>query len=176
MQNIARTMNILLFVFILSFFFSVSTSYAQEEESAGKEETKNDIGLFLGGTTGLEGGGTNFSIGLDYARRISSDIGLGIWGEAVVKDEMEFTFGLPIYYYIEEWYVRVAPGVELEKEASESSEGSESTDTSVNFLLRLGGGYEIEMSNGFAIVPSVDVDVVRSEVSLVWGAAISKKF
>jgi hypothetical protein len=91
---------------------------AHEEAEAGHHA--NHIALFTGATTENVEGGTSssFSLGLDYERRLSTLIGLGIGGEVVFEgDEREGLLGVLLNFHATRGLILgFGPGVEFAKE------------------------------------------------------------
>ena len=174
-------------VLILVLFFFCSFSVSAQEEDYDIEVThesaeevhshhfhKNHFGVFVGATTELEKDeDTHFTLGVDYSRRVTSDgrFGIGVFGEAIFADDMEWIIGVPLYFYpTNNFWLRAGPGVEFHKEETESG-----NETEAEFLIRTGVGYTLEFKK-FAIAPSISVDFLRNKTALVWGINIVKPF
>jgi len=75
----------------------------------------------------------------------------------------------------------VTPGLEIVDEISEEHEipdtenGETPTETETNFLLRFITRYELELSS-FKIVPTVSLDLVGGDASLVYRISFGKGF
>jgi len=128
------------------------------------EEHKNVVELFLGGTTDEEE--TAFSLGLTYERRIIPSFGVGLLSEWVAGDAREVILGFPLFVHpYRGLRFLVAPGIDFE-----TGEGSH------EFLLRLGGAYEFEITEHWSIVPEVNGDFVDGDKLLVWGVSFGYGF
>ena len=178
---------------VLILFFSLN-AFAQHEETeqAGTHDSvstghdhhfhPNHIAIFTGATTKLEGkNDTDFTLGADYVRRFSKSglLGIGIFGEAIFADHTEWLFGIPLYLYpLHNFWLRAGPAIEIheKKKKSESAmSGKSKTETDVEFVLRTGLGYDIEVG-GFTIAPNLSFDFLRSKTSMVWGLNFGKGF
>lgn len=120
----------------------------------------NMLGIFLGET--FEGREEEFTIGLEYERRISPSFGIGAFAEYVSGDLDFWVYGVPFAYHTGPWKLYVAPGVE------DGEHGSE-------FLVRVGGEYAFEVGE-WEISPQLNLDFVDSEEVWVLGIVIGKGF
>ena len=85
--------------------------------------------------------------------------------------ENEYLFGLPVLYYMSSnWWLRAAPGIEIVTE-----EENENTKSHVEFLSRIGSGYEFHFGQ-FSLTPSVNYDFVRNHDALVFGLNLGLGF
>jgi hypothetical protein len=169
--------------------FALSNSYAQHATSDSLESHhshgdhlsthaahQNHIAVFGGATTQLEKEGTHATVGADYLRILhpSGNWAISIFGEAIFAEHTEWLFGLPVYYRIyKRFFLRTGPGIEIIQE-SEHGHGRESK-SKAEFLFRVGSGVGIP-AGSFLITPTLDLDFVRSNTSLVWGINIGKGF
>lgn len=132
---------------------------AHAEEIQKEDEAPNLIEAFVGITH--DDSNNEFSVGATYERRLSAGFGVGGIGE-YTKDR-EFILAVPFFWHpIESWRFLVAPGTEID-------------DGDHEFLVRLGGSYEIEFS-GWSLSPEVNLDFVDSDVVVVVGASFGWKF
>ncbi len=163
-------------------------THGQEHHSAGHaaEEAfhKNHLSVFTGGTTESSGGETrtSFSLGLDYERRFSQLIGLGLGGELVFGgDEREALVGLLLNLHPAAGLVLAAgPGLEFAKErhgGGEVEAQQEESGTETKAGLRIGVLYEFEVGHRYSIAPSIYTDFIEGkEPTLVWGVAFGVGF
>ena len=146
---------------------------AQETDAESKDI--NAVGFFLGATTKFKSGipdETSFTIAGEYEHRPAKwDHKWGIAGavELIFGHELEGLL-LPLVYYhpAEDWFVRGGIGLEVGRE-------EDATSGSAHLLIRTGVGYSFPVRN-FLLIPIVDFDIVRSDVSLVYGVVIAKDF
>lgn len=179
----------LLFPILIFGMLSGIALFARSEEEHGEAHHfhPNHVALFLGGTTHLEKGtGTYFSLGTDYEYRVSSLVGIGVIGELIFAEETEYLLALPLFLHMTDslWF-RLAPGFEVAHHSENHSEGHgeeahESNDndhagSEVLFFIRMGAGYSFH-AGGFSIAPTIDLDIFRSRIALVWGISIGKGF
>ncbi len=137
---------------------------------------RHHFAVFIGATSQLEGKETHFTLGLDYSIRPFSTMrfGIGVFGEAIMASHTEWLLGFAFYYYLtENIWVRTGPGIEMSN--VESEHGDHETESHKEFLYRIGMGYHFDIA-GFAITPSIDVDIVDGKLFLVFGLSIGKSF
>jgi len=153
--------------------------FAQDEDSHEEgEHERHHIGIFFGATTNLDDEETDFSLGLDYEYRLLPQLGIGLLGEVTFAENEVFIVGVPIFLHPSKGLILgVAPGVEISDEIAETeAEGGEQLlETKTNFLLRFIAAYEMEF-NGLTLAPTVSLDLVDGEESLVYGISLGKGF
>lgn len=150
---------------------------AQEGEEAHEEEHgfDNAFALFVGGSTHLqEHGSTGFTLGVEYARRVSSWLKVGVLWEYIASEhEREYILLVPFFAHVAGGLVFVAgPGLE---QGEHDTEGGATTESEAKFLGRLGAIYEIEV-NHFAIGPQINADVSGGRWTLVYGVTFGIGF
>ena len=163
---------------------SIAQEHHSEGEGAEEEFHKNHLSLFTGGTTESSGGetSTSFSLGLDYERRLSRLVGLGIGGEYVFgADERETLLGLLLNLHAIGGLVLAAgPGLEFAKEGHAEGDveaEQEESGTSTHAGLRVGIVYEFEVGQRYSIAPSIYTDFIDGkEPTFVWGLAFGVGF
>ena len=161
---------------ILLLFLFVNYGFAEGHEKENEHFLMNEISLFIGGTSYIDHQGNYFSPGIDYARRLSEHVLLGVWAEAILAEHTEWTIGIPVYLTYNHFWVRLAPGIELVKEEVESEHSAEpEIESKTEFLIRTGLGYTFHLGN-VLLSPGCDVDFVRSTVALVYGLNIGYGF
>lgn len=158
---------------------SLGQEQHSETESAEEAFHKNHLSLFTGGTTESSDGSasTAFSLGLDYERRVSRLIGLGIGGEFVFGgEEREALVGLLLNLHPAGGLVLAAgPGLEFPKEGH--AEGEDESGTETHAGLRIGVVYEFEVGHRYSIAPSIYTDFIEGkEPTFVWGLAFGVGF
>jgi hypothetical protein len=132
---------------------------APAEELHPESEAPNLVELFVGVTH--DDSDNELSVGATYERRLSAGFGVGGIGEYTA--DREFVLAVPFFWHpVEPWRFLVAPGTEIE-------------DGDHEFLVRLGGSYEIEFSD-WSLSPEVNLDFVDSDVVIVVGASFGWKF
>jgi hypothetical protein len=165
---------------------AVSVAQEHDAEGAAAEEAfhKNHLSLFTGGTTESSDGETStaFSLGLDYERRLSELIGLGLGGELVFGgEEREALAGLLLNLHPAGGLVLAAgPGLEFAKERQdgggvEAQQEEPGTETRAGF--RVGLLYEFEVGHRYSIAPAVYTDLIEGkQPTFVWGLAFGVGF
>lgn len=144
----------ILFVFIPAYCFS------QEEKVFEDPEWKNEISLFLGGTSHSEENA--FTIGLDYQYRISRIVGVGILIDYATGNLQSLLVGPILYLHASNFEFIVAPAIEFE--------GDETV-----YVTRLGVEYGFEFSR-YSISPGVFFDTERNNrPALAYGVSFGFK-
>ena len=175
MKSLLLRLIILLFIAVSGKTFAAENRHEGENEES-EHQLKNEVSLFLGATSFLEHDGDYFSPGIDYARRLSEHLLIGAWVEAVLAEETEWTMGIPLYFTIHHFWVRIGPGIELFSEETENELTHETEqEFKAEFLFRTGVGYTFHISH-FLISPSIDFDYVRSNDALVYGISFGYGF
>ena len=132
----------------------------EESHAASHEYHANTLGLFLGVTQ--EGRAEDFTIGLEYERRLNKSFGIGAVAEYVSGDLDFWVYAVPFAYHTGPWKFYVAPGIE---------DGEEDSD----FLVRVGGEYAFELGK-WEVSPQIDLDFVDNNEVWVLGIVIGRGF
>ena len=152
---------------------SAQTVLAQEGEEAHADghHFDNAFALFLGASTHLRtehGNETGPTIGLEYARRVSGWLKIGLLGEFILNEqERNFILLLPFFAHVTPNLLLVA-GPGLEHVERETEAGGEREDAKADFLGRIGVVYEFAVNN-WAIGPQINADVSGGHWTLVYG-------
>ena len=162
----------------------LAQEHHSEGESAEEAFHKNHLSLFTGGTTESSDGetSTSFSLGLDYERRLSRLVGLGLGGEFVFGgDKRDALLGLLLNLHPAGGLVLAAgPGLEFAKERHAEGEveaQQEESGTETHAGLRIGILYEFEVGHRYSIAPSFYTDFIEGkEPTFVWGLAFGVGF
>ena len=148
----------------ISLFSYLLFTFAIQPVSANEDiDPKNHLSLF-GGITHTDGDNAG-TIGLDYERRVSERVGIGV----VFRDHAAGDIDSTLYaisfigHFWPPWSFVVAPGVE--REDGESSA-----------VVRVGVEYEIEMDEKWSLAPALYFDIGEDETKEVLGAAIGFSF
>ena len=121
----------------------------------------NHIALF-GGVT-VHHGHSYPSLGLDYERYLSKQVGIVALGELINGPELQQVYGLGLGYHpIAPLKIALIPAMEFAHGHSE-------------FLLRLNSEYAFHVGH-WSVSPSVSVDYVAEEFVYVAGVAIGLGF
>jgi len=154
-----------------------SLGMAQESDSEpGERERRNAVELFVGGVTETEESASGFGFGIEYNRRFSRRWSIGV--EAIELSTTDVTRNwlvvFPVYFHVTEGLgVKAGPGIEGSKEESEDGGGTEST---TQFALRLGAGYEFELGERFTLTPEINADLIGGNVTWVYGVSFGLRF
>jgi len=127
-------------------------------------ENRHGIELLLGNTH--DDGEDGFTVGLGYEYRLSQLFGIGGFVEFTGGDLEEWILApaLTLHPY-KGWRFLVAAGVDVSRH-----------DRDNEFLFRVGAGYEFEIGEKWAIIPSFNVDFVDNSEVLVYGLNFGYKF
>jgi len=140
------------------------------EESGGHSEGehhKNDIALFIGTTQSEEHDGDrddpNFTLGIDYERRLSRHFGLGLLADFVIEGHREILLGMPLYLHLGK-HVRLQAAPAWHKVKDSGDDG---------YLLRTGLSLDFDIGVGM-LSPSVYYDIAEDDNLWVAGLAIGR--
>jgi outer membrane scaffolding protein for murein synthesis (MipA/OmpV family) len=141
-----------------------AVSHTGAGEAHEHDYHRNVVAAFVG-MTSEERREKALTYGVEYERRLSSSIGLGLILEHASGD-LDFTIvAVPFAYHNGHWKLYAAPGVEYSNDNYETE-----------FLMRLGVEYAFEIGKGFELSPQVDVDFVDGEVVTVIGLTLGYGF
>ncbi|MFC2164527.1 hypothetical protein ACFLT2_05965 [Acidobacteriota bacterium] len=178
-------LTLLTFFLVVSFHLPLLAEEEEHGETHGHHFHRHHLGVTLAATSHLEkGGSTYFTLGAEYEYRLSPLFGIGLIGELIFGKETEYLFALPFFIHVTEslWF-RIAPGLEVAHHSEESGDShgeenhgnGEHSSQKAKFLTRIGAGYNFN-AGGFIITPTIDLDFLRSQTSLVWGITIGRGF
>jgi len=146
--------------FIVGFLvFLIGVTYAQEKVDNDKEESKNELSIFLGATSNSDA--TAFTLGVDYQHRFTKVVGLGGLVDYAMGDIQSVLIAPALYLHAWHFEFTVAPAAEF-------------SDGDIVAVLRLGAAYEFEIKR-FSISPSLFFDTERNE-SPAWVYGLSFGF
>jgi hypothetical protein len=138
--------------------------FAQEhgstEEHHGSAHAANEIALFVGITH--ERRENAFALGLEYERRISRILGIGIGVEQTFGDLDFWVYTVPFTFHAERWKFVVAPGIEKSRGGSEN-------------LGRFALGYELDRPD-LNVIPTFTIDFVDGEAVYIIGVSLGRGF
>ena len=140
----------------------VAVVVPQAEESNNDEgEHRNDLALIIAGTYEDEAG--HFTTGLEFEHRFISLVGAGAAFE-YVTERASWVFVFPVSFHpIGGLKLLAAPGFEHEDGGNE-------------FIIRIGGAYELEFAERFSVSPSLEMDFIGREHALVYGLDFGMSF
>jgi len=126
-------------------------------------ESRNKIGIFLGETRKSSDDGA--SIGLEYERRLSDLLGVGLLWESTPSLRERVVAAPALFLHpIGDLGVLLAPGIEYE-------------DSERVFMFRVGVGWDFGLGNGFTIAPEINYDFVSgSENAVIYGFTVGYEF
>jgi len=137
---------------------------AQEVNEERKEdggEGRNELALFLGGTTNKDA--TAITFGLDYQYRLTPLVGIGGLIDHAAGDIKSTLLGAAAFLHFLSWEITLAPAVEF-------------VGDETNFTFRVGLAYEISLP-AFSISPALNLDTERGgELSVVYGLSFGIEF
>ena len=162
--------------------------------SGGHHVHSHHLALFGGATTNLEVKHTDPTAGIDYEFRLpfwDNVIGIGIFGEAVFAEHIEFLAGgLIIVHPIAGLKVFAGGGAVRVEHTVQSipetiplkiksdrilANGSEETEVKFEPLIRGGIGYDFHFEQ-FSIGPVVSADYINKNTLLVYGLSLGIGF
>ncbi|MEM1450215.1 MAG: hypothetical protein AAGI22_13950 [Planctomycetota bacterium] len=118
------------------------------------------LSLFVGGTDEL-GSLSGFAIGISYAYWITHDFGVGAFLEGVTGDGRSLATGFQGYWHaVSELVLVLGAGVERR-------------DGELEPIVRVGGIYEFELDDGWALAPGIFYDFNENDGVLVYGVELA---
>lgn len=133
-------------IVVLLIFLSLVT-YAQEKDRNDKEESKNELSIFLGATSNSDS--TAFTLGVDYQHRFSKVFGFGGLVDYAMGDIQSVLVAPALYLHAWKFEFTIAPAAEF-------------SNSDIVAVLRLGAAYEFEIKR-LSISPSLFFDTERDE-------------
>lgn len=150
---------------------STSTVYASDDDVHGLNEhhafNKNTVGVF-GGFTSI-GGDTEATFGIEYERRFTQLVGVGIvWEKTPNAHNGDGTSIFMGQIHLHPWQeLRLSVGYGKEKI---HHEGTHKVD-----VWRFGVAYDFHME-GFGIAPTFNLDRIDGHTAKVFGIVLNKGF
>ena len=147
-----------------------------QEADAEKVEYKNSVELFVGGVTETDESATGPGVGLEYNRRLSSRWSIGVEAIELSTNDVSRSWlvVVPAYFHLTDGLsLKAGPGLEGSKDKPEDGGESEST---TEFVVRLGAGYEFELGRRFTVSPEVNADLIGGNVTWVYGLSFGLGF
>lgn len=147
--------------------------HGQAEGHAGESPEghhhRNHLSFFIGSTEAEEHHGEqedpDFTIGLDYERRLSKVFGIGVLVDFVVEGKREYMIGVPVFLHAgERAKFQVAPGFHHLSHTGENE-----------LVLRTGFMWEFPVG-GIALSPTFFYDIVDGQNFIVLGVTVGKGF
>ena len=151
---------------------NVGATPGEHEETAGENgehHHKNHIAVFVGATEGEELNGEkedpDFTLGIDYERRLSSLFGFGGMADWVVEGNREYLLG-PIGFLHPYRGAKLfaAPCYQRVREEGEN-----------NFVLRIGASWDFAIGK-YTVGPEIIYDFAEEENFLVFGVGFGMGF
>jgi hypothetical protein len=150
---------------------------AGEQEAGEKEkERRNSVELFVGLVTETDESATGPGIGIEYNRRLSSRWRVGIEAVELSTNDVSraWLVVVPVYFNpIGGLGLKAGPGLEG---ASEEPEDGGESETTTQFVVRVGAGWEFELGERFTLTPEANLDLVGGSASLVYGVSFGLRF
>ena len=151
----------------------------EHHESDG-ELHRNELSAFLGATN-EPGHDAQFTLGLEYERRIGKHFGTGVMLDYAGSNLRNFVVAVPIFWHPgHSWKILVAPGMELHNgtveviphEKGDGAEGGVDEDEE-SFLLRIGLAYDLHLGRNFGLAPNINLDLVDGRSIWVYGVNLT---
>ena len=152
---------------------------AATEHKEGEEvEHRNEVALVIAGTAEHEGG-TFFTLGGEYQRRLNEHWAIG--GEVEhLFDANRLVVAAPVTFHVGRGLKFFAgPGFEradAEPEEGEAEAGAAPSERENHFLVRVGAGYAFEFAERYAISPAVIMDFIHENGNRVRGFVFGVSF
>jgi len=135
----------------------------------GEHHHKNHVALFVGSTEGEEEDGEkqdrDFTLGIDYERRLSPLLGFGGMADWVVEGNREYLVGpIGFLHPYREAKLFAAPCYQRVREGGED-----------NFVFRVGASWDFAIGK-YTIGPEIIYDFAEGQDFLVFGVGIGMGF
>lgn len=145
---------------------------AAEPAEEGAEHV-NEAALVVAGTAEHEGG-SYFTLGAEYERRISRRWGIG--GEfELLFDKRSLVVVAPVTFHPGRgWKIFAGAGFERADAEGEDDEvaGSSASERVNHFLMRFGAGYSFEFAERYSLAPSVSFDAIHENEQKARGVVV----
>jgi hypothetical protein len=150
---------------------------AAEHKEGGEVEHRNEAALIFAGTAEHEGG-TFFTLGGEYERRLNEHWAIG--GEVEhLFDADRWVVAAPVTYHIGRGF-KVFAGSGFERAEAEPEEGAPAEAATpgreTHFLVRIGGGYGFEFAERYSISPALIMDFIHENGNRVRGFVFGVSF
>jgi len=173
-MTVAATALLVLCVVAPSPAFGQGDSESHAVESHESRDL-NAVGLFLGATTKFKDQSnveTSFTLAAEYEyipARWNHVWGFAGIVELIFAHELEGIV-MPLVYYhpIEDFFIRTGFGLEVARQDDAES-------ASAFAVWRIGVGYDIRLRN-VILIPSFDLDGIRSDPAIAYGVVIAREF
>ncbi len=167
-----------------------ATEAAEHGEKGTHDENAyepNEISGFVG-LTDEKGHDPEFTLGLDYERRLSLHWGVGGLIDYAGGDLRNTLFAVPVFWHpTRDWKIIAAPGIEFHSGRGSTahgeggtgkSEGSqgEADEDETYFLFRLGTTYHFHLTENWDVAPALFIDFVNGERVWVYGLGFSREW
>ena len=150
---------------------------ATERKEGEAVEHRNEAALIVAGTAEHEGG-TFFTLGGEYERRLNEHWAMG--GEVEhLFDADRWVVAAPVTYHIGRGFkVFAGPGFERAEAEPEEGEPAETAthERETHFLVRIGGGYGFEFAERYSISPALILDFIHENGNRVRGFVFGVSF
>jgi hypothetical protein len=153
---------------------SESDTAASGDHEAAKEHGESDhhmnhVAFFAGFTEAEEHhgdqGAPDFTIGIDYERRLSKVFGIGVLADWVIENNREYMVGIPIFLHAgRHAKFELAPAV---RHVSHSGENQ--------FVFRTGLHWDFHVGK-MSLTPAVFYDFSEGQDFFVFGLGVGKGF
>jgi len=148
------------------------------EQAAGEKgkERRNSVELFVGFVTETDESATGPGFGIEYQRQISSRWYLGVEAIELSTNDVSRSWLVVVPAYFSPLGglgLKAGPG--LEGSSEEPEDGGES-ETTTQFAVRVGAGWEFELGERFTLTPEANLDLVGGSATLVYGVSFGLRF
>jgi len=141
-------------------------------ETHGHEYHPNEIAVFFG-ETDEPGHDPQFTLGVEYERRLSQRWGVGALVDYAGGGLRNTVVAVPVFWHPgERWILLAAPGVEAHDGRGDDGHGGVDEDETF-FVFRLGTVYLIPLAGSWKLAPAVNLDLVDGEKVWVYGANVT---
>lgn len=171
-EKMKRNRNIIILLLL------VNVVLFAQNNSAEHLAHNNHFAIFAGNTHSIDPKSDDLTFGADYVRGITSWMGIGIYGEAILAEQTAWIIGATLNFNIVSGLgFRTGPGIEFASHIPhvEGSHEILPSETSSEILYRAGLYYAIDAGD-LVITPSVDFDLVKDQKFIVYGINFGASF
>jgi hypothetical protein len=169
-------------IWVLVAFYVTPCAAFSDSHPPEEDEHRNEVALFVGGTTETLHDKTFLTIGGEYEIRLHPRFGASLAIEYVPPTDTGVVAFPVVFHGHRGWALFVGPGWESSPRRGEEHNASKATRDSREkyFLLRTGVQYGFRVGSRVSIFPGIDVDFVNEregwETLVVYGAKIAVGF
>lgn len=139
----------------------------------GEAHHDNHVAVFLGATHNLDHEQTDFTVGAEYERQLTDQLGLGVFAEEIFADNEETILGGLALYHLDAVRLFAGPGVVFAKHSTAGHHDEDERKSEL--LLRVGCGYDFH-ADKYSVTPTLSIDYIDGDYAIVFGVGTGLGF